>query len=82
MIKRAGECLRRVWPRVVLGGAVAAWPLVASAHVGGGAFILLLPTQLYVGGGAIVVAASFALIALAPPRLFSRLPARCDLDRR
>jgi hypothetical protein len=56
-------------------GAVAAWPVVASAHVGGGAFILLLPTHLYVAGGAIVVAASFALVALAPPWLFSRLEA-------
>jgi hypothetical protein len=75
MIKRAGECLRRVGPRGVCAGAVAAWPVVAFAHVGGGAFILLLPTELYVAGGAIVVAVSFALIALAPPRLFSRLPA-------
>jgi hypothetical protein len=56
-------------------GAVAAWPVGATAHVGGGAFILLLPTHLYVAGGAIVVAASFALIALVPPRLFSRLEA-------
>ena len=54
-------------------GVQAAWPAVASAHVGGGAFILLLPTHLYVAGGAIVVAASFALVALAPPRLFARL---------
>ncbi len=54
-------------------GAAAAGPVVASAHVGGGAFILLLPTHLYVAGGAIVVAASFALVALAPPRLFSRV---------
>lgn len=53
--------------------AVAGWPLVAAAHVGGGAFILLLPTRLYVAGGAIVVAASFALIALVPPRLFARI---------
>ena len=56
-------------------GAQAAWPAVASAHVGGGAFILLLPTHLYVAGGAIVVAASFALVALSPPRLFARLEA-------
>jgi hypothetical protein len=56
-------------------GAAAAWPDLASAHVGGGAYILLLPTHLYVAGGAIVVAASFALIALAPPGLFSRLEA-------
>jgi hypothetical protein len=56
-------------------GAVAAWPAVAAAHVGGGGFILLLPTHLYVAGGAIVVAASFVLIALVPPRLFSRLEA-------
>ena len=54
-------------------GLQAAWPAVASAHVGGGAFILLLPTHLYVAGGAIVVAASFALVALSPPRLFARL---------
>ena len=56
-------------------GAVMAWPVAASAHVGGGAFILLLPTHLYVAGGAIVVAASFALVALVPPRLFVRLEA-------
>ena len=56
-------------------GVATAWPTLASAHVGGGAFILLLPTHLYVAGGAIVVAASFALVALAPPRLFSRLEA-------
>lgn len=61
---------------VAAGAAVgAAWPAVAFAHVGGGAFILLLPTHLYVAGGAIVVAVSFALVALAPSRLFSRLPA-------
>jgi hypothetical protein len=56
-------------------GAVAAWPGVACAHAGGGAFILLLPTHLYVAGGAIVVAASFALVALLPPRLFAHLEA-------
>jgi hypothetical protein len=70
--------------RVALAGvAVAAgagavslgWPAVASAHVGGGAFILLLPTHLYLLGGAIVVAASFALVALAPGALLSRLEA-------
>jgi hypothetical protein len=57
------------------GGVVAVWPAVAAAHVGGGGFILLLPTHLYVAGGAIVVAASFALVALVPPRMFSRLEA-------
>ena len=56
-------------------GAALTWPAVASAHVGGGAFILLLPTHLYVAGGAIVVAASFALIAAVPPRLVARLEA-------
>jgi hypothetical protein len=55
--------------------AVALWPAIACAHVGGGAFILLLPTHLYVAGGAIVVAASFALAALTPPRWFLRLGA-------
>ena len=59
--------------RAVCATAVAACPAVASAHVGGGAFILLLPTHLYVAGGAIVVAASFVLIALVPRRCFSRL---------
>ena len=58
---------------LLVAGALAAWPRAAGAHVGGGAFILLLPTHLYVTGGAIVVAASFVLVALAPPRLFSRL---------
>jgi hypothetical protein len=53
--------------------AQAAWPAVAFAHVGSGAFILLLPTHLYVAGGAIVVAASFGLVVLLPPRLFARL---------
>ncbi len=50
-------------------GALGAWPAGARAHVGGGAFILLLPTHLYVLGGAIVVAASFVLVALVPARL-------------
>jgi hypothetical protein len=54
-------------------GALAGWPGIAAAHVGGGAFILLLPTRLYLLGGAIVVAASFALVALAPRALFARL---------
>jgi hypothetical protein len=34
-----------------------------------------LPTHLYVAGGAIAVAASFALVALAPPRVYARLEA-------
>ena len=54
-------------------GAQVICPAVASAHVGGGAFILLLPTHLYVAGGAIVVALSFALVVLLPPRVFQRL---------
>jgi len=74
-MKRAGGSRRAPVAWAVGAGAVAAWPAVAAAHVGGGAFILLLPTHLYVAGGAIVVAASFALIALAPPRLLSRLEA-------
>jgi len=49
-----------------------AWPTGARAHVGGSAFILLLPTHLYVMGGAVVVAASFLLVALAPTRLLAR----------
>jgi hypothetical protein len=53
--------------------AAAAWPAVAVAHVGGGAFILLLPTHLYVAGGAIVVAATFFLTGIVPPRVFARL---------
>jgi hypothetical protein len=57
----------------VWAGVLAACPRVAAAHVGGGAFILLLPTHLYVAGGAIVVAASFVLVALVPARFFSRL---------
>jgi hypothetical protein len=60
---------------VACAGAAAAWPAVASAHVGGGAFILLLPTHLYVAGGAIAVAASFALVALVPPPWFACLEA-------
>jgi hypothetical protein len=74
MFKGAGESLRAARAMAACAGTVATtWPVVASAHVGGGAFILLLPTHLYVAGGAIVVAASFALIALVPPRLGSRL---------
>jgi hypothetical protein len=53
--------------------ATVAWPTAAAAHVGGGAFILLLPTHLYVAGGAIVVAVSFALVTLVPARWFARL---------
>ncbi|MEM4417466.1 MAG: hypothetical protein QXD32_05355 [Nitrososphaerota archaeon] len=40
-------------------------PAVA-AHVSGRGFILLLPTNLFIAGGALVVAASFALMALIP----------------
>ena len=75
MIKRAGESPVAARVLAACAGTVATWPAVASAHVGGGALILLLPTHLYVAGGAIVVAASFALVALVPPRLFSRLEA-------
>jgi hypothetical protein len=54
-------------------GAALTWPALAVAHVGGNAFILLLPTRLYLAGGAVAVAASFALITAVPPRLFARL---------
>jgi hypothetical protein len=53
-------------------GAIVAWSSGARAHVGGSAFILLLPTHLYLLGGAIVVAVSFLLVALAPSRLLAR----------
>ena len=43
------------------------FPAVA-AHVSGRGFILLLPTNLFIAGGALVVAASFALLALIPVR--------------
>lgn len=56
----------------VVTGAVASWPVVAHAHTGGGAFILLLPTHLYVAGGALVVVVSFVLATLAPTRAFAR----------
>ena len=73
----------RAWARAACAVAVAAWPAVASAHVGGGAFILLLPTHLYLAGGAIVVAASFALVALVAAPVFSRLEAlSLRLERR
>lgn len=49
---------------------VGARPGAAGAHAGGHAFVLLLPTHLYVVGGALVVAASFALVALLPARTF------------
>jgi hypothetical protein len=74
-MRRAGRPLFGALAGAVSVGVVLAWPEDASAHVGGGGFILLLPTHLYVAGGAIVVAASFALVALAPPKLFSRLEA-------
>jgi hypothetical protein len=57
----------------LVAGAVFTWPWVAAAHVGGNAFILLLPTRLYVAGGAVAVAASFVLITAVPPRLFTRI---------
>jgi hypothetical protein len=64
----------RSWPVGALAaGALAAWPAPAAAHVAGGAFILLLPTHLYVAGGVIVVAVSFAVVTLLPPRVFARL---------
>ncbi len=56
---------------IPLAGSAAA----AHAHTGGRAFILLLPTQLYIVGGAIVVAASFALIALIPSEKFAKVEA-------
>jgi hypothetical protein len=71
----AGRRGLRASIRLAAAGAAVAWPGTAAAHVGGGAFILLLPTHLYVAGGVIVVAASFAVTALAPPRLFRRLEA-------
>lgn len=67
------------WPLACLvaaaGAVTAIWPAVAGGHVGGGAFILLLPTRLYVAGGALVVVASFVVAALVPARLFGRLDA-------
>jgi hypothetical protein len=54
-------------------------PAACFAHTGGQAFILLLPTHLYIAGGAAVVAASFILLVLVPPRAFEaalRLRAR------
>ncbi len=53
--------------------AGAALPVPASAHAGGGGWILLLPTHLYIAGGALVVGASFVLAALVPARVFARL---------
>jgi hypothetical protein len=46
---------------------------VASAHTGGGGFVLLLPTRLYIGAGVAVVVVSFALAALVPTSAFARL---------
>ena len=54
--------------------AAAAWPAVAFAHVGGGAFILLLPTHLYVAGGAIVVLLIAAGLAGSRDPLSNPLP--------
>jgi hypothetical protein len=72
-MERAGRASFAALGVAACAGGAASWPAAASAHVGGGAFILLLPTHLYLAGGAIVVAASFVLVALVPPRLFSRL---------
>src|SRR5262249_15240554 len=58
---------------VVAAGMLLARPLIAAAHAGGNAFVLLLPTHLYLAGGAIAVAASFVTIAATPPRLVARL---------
>jgi hypothetical protein len=60
----------------LLGGTLAVWacgPVPASAHAGGAAFVLLLPTHLYIAGGALAVAATFALLALLPGRRLARL---------
>jgi hypothetical protein len=65
--------LRTVLARVAGAGVVLPCPAVAWAHVGGGAFILLLPTHLYVAGGAMAVAASFVLVTVVPPRIFARI---------
>jgi hypothetical protein len=75
MTRRAATHPRVARILIVSTGAAAAWPAVTFAHVGGGAFILLLPTHLYVAGGAIVVAATFFLTAVVPPRVFARLEA-------
>lgn len=75
MRHRATGCLVGLRLLATVGGVGFVRPGIAVAHVSGGAFILLLPTHLYVAGGAIVVGASFALVALAPTRLFARLPA-------
>jgi hypothetical protein len=45
----------------------------ALAHGGERGFVLLLPTGWYLAGGALAVAASFLLIALAPPESLDRI---------
>ena len=53
--------------RVLLIAALVIVPCgVAQAHVSERAYILLLPTHLYIVGGALVVALSFAVMALVP----------------
>ena len=48
-------------------------PSIAWAHSGQRGFILLLPTHLYLIGGALVVALSFAVMALVPATALPKL---------
>lgn len=52
--------------------ALAASAGPAWAHASDRGMIMLLPTDRYLVGGALVVAVSFALLALSPDRLFRR----------
>jgi hypothetical protein len=82
---RAPGSSRSRWLAALVGSAVAGAAGVATAHTTGQAFVLLLPTHLYIVGGALVVAASFALVALVPSSAFAQLSTlrwRLDLPSR
>ena len=56
-------------------------PTSVFAHPAEQALVLLLPTELYTAGGTLAVAASIALISLAPHSTIARLYGRITLMR-
>ena len=77
-MKRVSTILKHRWAdcKAILGSvcalAMLALPVLAYAHGAERGLIMLLPTGYYLTGGAIAVAASFAVLVLVPPALFSR----------